>query len=171
MPSCSDDPYNINDSNDFKSYIDSVDYSDNQIDFIFWQQCIATKKDASHVDLNLSSINTILNKYNIDEQIRNDTANETNAYSITLFQNDLYYTYCKIIFFIILICSYIYFFRINGIVEPIMKLFNFLKTKIMVDLPKQADKILEKKIPVQKTNALKTNSVKTNSVKNKMSAT
>ena len=177
---CSDYPYNKLDVSSFNEYIPNIDYdtykdsSNNIIDFEFWQKCITTQKDISHVDLNLASINTLLNTYNIDEQTRNDTANESNNYSMTLFQNDMYYTYGKIIFFIILIGSYIYFFRINGIIEPIMKIFNVVKTKIMVDLPKTADKILAKKIPRQKTNAIpkpvnanltKTNSAKTISMK------
>jgi len=165
MPSCLDDPYNINDTDDFKSYIDSVDYSDNQIDFVFWKKCITEQKDISHVELNLSSINKILNTYNIEEQNKVDTANETNAYSLTLFQNDLYYTYGKIVFFIILIGSYIYFFRINGIIQPIMNLFNFAKTKVMDNLPNTTTKILDKKIPKEKNNLTKTNSIKTNSTK------
>jgi hypothetical protein len=176
MPSCLDNPYNINNLDNFETYIDSVDYTNKEIDFEFWQKCITKQKDISHVDLNLSSINTILNKYNIEEQERVDTANELNTYSLTLFQNDIYYTYGKIVFFIILICSYIYFFRINGIIQPIMNLFNFVKTKVMVDLPNTATKILDKKIPKEKansikTNSIKTNSIKTNSIKNKLSAT
>ena len=175
MPqTCSDYPYNKLDVSSFNEYIANNDFSNNIIsntykdsnnniiDFSFWKTCITKQKDISHVDLNLASINTLLDTYNIDEQIRTDTANESNNYSMTLFQNDIYYTYGKIIFFIILIGSYIYFFRITGILEPIMKLFNFVKTKVMVDLPKTADKILAKKIPKQKTNA---NSAKTNSMK------
>ena len=171
MPSCLDNPYNINNLDNFESYIDNVDYNNNNIDFVFWKKCITKQKDISHVELNLSSINTILNTYNIEEQNRVDTANETNAYSLTLFQNDVYYTYGKIVFFIILIGSYIYFFRINGIIQPIMNLFNFVKTKVMVDLPNTATKILDKKIPKEKTNSLKTNSTKTNSTKNQLSVT
>ena len=172
---CSDYPYNITDSKTFNNYITNINYinntdpSNNVIDFSLWNKCITTQKNVAHVDLNLGSINTLLNTYNIDEQIRSDTANESNNYSMTLFQNDIYYTYAKIVFFIILICSYIYFFRVNGIIQPIMNLFNFVKTKIIVDLPKTADKILAKKIPGQKapakTNALKTNALPTNSGK------
>ena len=184
MPqTCSDYPYNKLDVSSFNEYIANNDFSNNIIsntykdsnnniiDFSFWKTCITKQKDISHVDLNLASINTLLDTYNIDEQIRTDTANESNNYSMTLFQNDIYYTYGKIIFFIILIGSYIYFFRITGILEPIMKLFNFVKTKVMVDLPKTADKILAKKIPKQKTNAIpnpkpaNANSAKTNSMK------
>jgi hypothetical protein len=137
--------------------MDNVDSSNNIIDFSLWQQCITQKKDQNHVDLNLDSINTILNTYNIEEQTRNDTANESNKYSMTLFQNDMYYTYGKIVFFIILVCAYVYFFKVNGIIEPIMNLFNSVKTKVMVDLPKSAGKILEKKA----TSNLNSNSLKT----------
>ena len=148
---CSNYPYNIFDLSTFDKYkldidpITSTDSSNNIIDFSFWQTCITIQKNVAHYDLNLGSINTLLNTYNINEQIRTDTANESNNYSMTIFQNDIYYTYCKIVFFIILIGSYIYFFRITGILEPIMKLFNLVKTKIMVDLPKTTDKILAKK--------------------------
>jgi hypothetical protein len=162
--SCSTYPYNINEMNTFNeyitnvNYIDNVDASNNIIDFSLWQKCISKQKKNKHVDLNLDSINTILNTYNIEEQTRNDTANESNKYSMTLFQNDIYYTYGKIVFFIILIGAYMYFFKVNGIMEPIMNLFNSVKTKVMVDLPKSAGKILEKK-------------ANSNSLKNKLSAT
>ncbi len=149
--SCSDYPYNINDFNTFNEYIDTVDYSNNNIDFSLWQSCVSRQKDISHVDLNLASINTILNTYNIAEQNRTDTANELNKYSMTLFQNDIYYTYGKILFFIILIGAYLYFFRINGIIQPIMNLFNGIKTSMTDTLPK----ILNKKTNALKTNALK----------------
>ena len=164
--SCSDYPYNISDFNTFDSYITNVNYnnnvdsSNNVLNFSLWNTCLNKKTINSHYDLNISSINTILNKYNIAENTRNDTANELNNYSMTLYKNDLYFTYGKTFFFIILICSYVYFFRINGIIEPIFNLFNIIKTKIVVDLPKTAGNMLDKKLPIQKTNAIKTNSLK-----------
>ena len=46
-----------------------------------------------------------------------------------------------------------YFFKVNGIIEPIMKLFNFIKTKITVDLPLASEKVIKNmpKVPEIKT--------------------
>jgi spore maturation protein SpmB len=72
---------------------------------------------------------------------------------MTLYQSDLKYTFSKIIFFIILAIVYIYFFRVNGIIEPIMKLFNYAKTKITVDMPLVTEKVIKNipKVPEIKT--------------------
>ena len=159
---CSDYPYNKLDLQSFDQYINSInyknniDFSNNLIDFEFWQKCILKQQDISHVELNKNSINTIINTYNIDELNRTITANDSNDYSMEIFQNDIYYTYAKIVLFIILICSYIYFFRISGIIGPIMALFNLVKMKISVNMPK----ILSTKIPGPKPNEIKTNSIK-----------
>jgi hypothetical protein len=159
---CSDYPYNKLNLQSFDEYINSINYknridvSNNLIDFEFWRQCILTKQNVSQFALNADTIDSILNKYNIDEQNKIDTANESNNYSMTLYQNDIYYTYAKIVFFIILICSYIYFFRITGIIEPIKELFNFAKTKLSLN----TTNILSTKIPGPKPNEIRTNSIK-----------
>ena len=159
---CLDYPYNKLNLQSFDEYINSVDYknkidaSNNLINFEFWRQCILTKQNVSQVALNADTIDSILNKYNIDEQNKIDTANESNNYSMTLYQNDIYYTYAKILFFIILICSYIYFFRITGIIEPIKELFNSAKSKLGLN----TTNILSTKIPGPKPNAIRTNSIK-----------
>ena len=170
---CSDYPYNKLDLPSFDqyinnnvNYINNIDFSNNLIDFEFWQKCILKQQDISHVELNKNSINTIIKTYNIDELNRTITANDSNDFSMQIFQNNIYYTYAKIVLFIILICSYIYFFRISGIIGPIMALFNLVKMKISVNMPK----ILSTKIPGPKPNEIKTNSIKTNSIKKKNSA-
>jgi len=176
MGECDSAPYNIDNFNSFTSYIQDVNYLNNThsvgsestvIDFDKWKKCIADKKLSKNVDKNLASINTILGGYNISEQTRTDTANELNKYSMTLYQNDIYYTYSKFFMFVVLIFSYIYFFRMNGIIEPIMKLFNIVNTQINGVV----SKITEKKIPVQKPKVQKPIVQPTNAPKPKVQST
>ena len=70
-----------------------------------------------------------------------DTYNEMNNSSLYYYKNDLKYVICKIFFFIILIVTYIYFFKLTGIIEPVKKLINIIISKGDTFINKVTDKI------------------------------
>jgi len=146
---CDTPPYNIEKIEDYEQYF-TDDSTSKAIDYNRWLKCLWDDINKKNIDL-----------ANIDKQITNwsndksndDTATELNNYSMALYQADLKYTFGKIIFFIILVIVYIYFFKVNGIIEPILKLLNFMKTKITVDLPLATEKVIKNmpKVPEIKT--------------------
>jgi hypothetical protein len=119
-------------------------------DYNKWLKCLWD--DINKTNKDLSNIDTKIKNWK-EDQSNDVTATELNNYSMTLYQSDLKYTFSKIIFFIILAIVYIYFFKVNGIIEPIMKLFNFVKTKITVDMPLATEKVIKNipKVPEIKT--------------------
>lgn len=136
---CDTAPYNITTPDGYTNYFNEP-YNTLQIDYNQWLKCLWDNVNTTNVDL--TNINTQISNWDID-RANDDTATELNNYSMTLYQSDLKYTYGKIIFFIILVIVYMYFFKVNGIIEPIMKIFTFIKTKIMVDIPNAAEKTLK----------------------------
>jgi hypothetical protein len=134
---CDAAPYNITTTNGYNDYMSA---NPSSIDYNQWLKCLWAEMDKTNIDL--SNVNTQIRNWDID-RANDDTATELNNYSMTLYQSDLKYTFSKIIFFIILAIVYIYFFKVNGIIEPIMKIFNFMKTKITVDIPNAADKVIK----------------------------
>jgi hypothetical protein len=144
---CDAEPYNIKTLNRFNNYFnfnegDVIDLTTKQrIDYEQWARCLKT--DISTNVTNLNTISTQINSWKTDKK-NDDTATELNNYSMTLYEADLKYTFSKIFFFIILAIVYIYFFKVNGIITPIINLFNFMKNKITVDIPLAAEKAIQK---------------------------
>jgi hypothetical protein len=146
---CDEQPYNIKTMEDYTAYF-KVPSNTRDIDYNKWLKCLWDDINTTNIDL--SNIDTKITNWKEDHS--NDvTATELNNYSMTLYQSDLKYTFSKIIFFIILAIVYIYFFKVNGIIEPIMKLFNYAKTKITVDMPLATEKVIKNipKVPEIKT--------------------
>ena len=67
-----------------------------------------------------------------------------------IYNNDLNYTFGKILFFIVLIITYIYFFKVTGIIAPIMNLINYIKEKLTTELP-NIKKTIENNIKINPT--------------------
>jgi hypothetical protein len=145
---CDEKPYNIKTMEEYTAYIDVP--SNPTPDYDKWLKCLWD--DINKTNADLKNTNAQIANWKIDKA-NDDTATELNNYSMTLYQSDLKYTFSKIIFFIILAILYMYFFKVNGIIEPIMILFNFVKTKITVDLPLATEKIVKNipKVPEIKT--------------------
>jgi hypothetical protein len=145
---CDEKPYNIKTMDEYTSYIAVP--SNPTPDYDKWLKCLWD--DINKTNADLKNTNARIANWTIDKS-KDDTATELNNYSMTLYKADLKYTYSKIIFFIILAIVYMYFFKVNGIIEPIITLFNFAKTKIMVDLPLATEKIVKNipKVPEIKT--------------------
>jgi hypothetical protein len=146
--SCTERPYNIRTNDDLNSFYSSNNGNINRIestyvpiDYPRWLTCIWNDINKDNIDV--SNINTQILNWNIDHD-NDTTATELNNYSMTLYEADLKYTFSKIIFFIILAIVYIYFFKVNGIVTPIITLFGVMKQKIMVDIPLAAEKAIKK---------------------------
>ena len=146
---CDAKPYNIKTMDEYNFYFNEPTNS-KAIDYNRWLKCLWD--DINKTNIDLSNIDTQITNWSTDKA-NDDTATELNNYSMTLYQADLKYTFSKIIFFIILAIVYIYFFKVNGIIEPIMKIFNFMKTKITVDLPLASEKVIKNmpKVPEIKT--------------------
>jgi len=136
---CDASPYNIKTSDGYSNYINDP-YNTSPIDYNKWLKCLWDDINKKNIDL--SNVDTQIHNWDID-RANEDTATELNNYSMTLYQSDLKYTFGKILFFIILAILYMYFFKVNGIIEPIMKIFTFMKTKITVDIPNAAEKTLK----------------------------
>ena len=134
---CDAAPYNIKTTNEYNDYMST---NTSSIDYNKWLKCLWAEMDKTNTDL--SNVSAQISNWDID-RANDDTATELNNYSMTLYQADLKYTFSKIIFFIILAIVYMYFFKVNGIIEPFMKIFNFMKTKIMIDIPNAADKVIK----------------------------
>lgn len=126
--SCQEEPYNITSLQGFYSYKNNnPTITDASINL--WIKCIATNTGIPDIREYKKLIND------------NKTSEELNNYSMYIYNNDLNYTIGKLLFFIVLIITYIYFFKITGIVTPIMNLFEFIKNKITTELPKIQKKI------------------------------
>ena len=147
--SCIEAPYNIRTTAAFNRYyelnggnvIDTTHTPNVDIDYDKWKQCITDDINKNNIDMN--TLNTQAVNWSNDHDM-DDTATELNNYSMTLYDADLKYTFSKIFFFIILAIVYIFFFKVNGIITPIIALFVFIKQKIMVDLPLAAEKVVKK---------------------------
>jgi len=132
---------------DFNNFFVINKYNDIPIDYEKWVTCLRT--DITNNVTNLNGISDKINNWKSENE--NDiTAKELNNYSMTLYDADLKYTFSKIFYFIILAIVYIYFFNVSGITTPIMNLFNFMKTKITVDIPLAAEKAIQKIPTVEK---------------------
>jgi hypothetical protein len=116
--SCNNIPNNIINITEANNYIkthDDVNYND-------WLEC-----------LNISILNNLQDSTDTKEiNINNDTANESNTYSLYLYNNDVTYTYSKIIFFIVLLITYGYFFKLSNIPNLLVSLYENIKNKIFV---------------------------------------
>jgi hypothetical protein len=69
---------------------------------------------------------------------------------MTLYKNDLNYTFGKILFLIVVIITYMYCFKVTGIIQPLMVFFekfkmgvNTVSDKINKEIPKIKEKIPE----------------------------
>jgi hypothetical protein len=143
---------------DFNNFFVLDKYNNTPIDYDKWVTCLTT--DISKNVTNLNGISDQINSWKSENE--NDiTAKELNNYSMTLYEADLKYTFSKIFYFIILAIVYIYFFKVNGIITPIMNLFNLVKTKITVDIPLAAEKAIQKLPTVSDKNIPKSPEIKT----------
>lgn len=153
--SCDTSPYNINRIKDFNQYTPN-----SQTNYGAWLYCLNINF-LSETDANIINTRKLINDNNI-------TSEEMNNYSMSLYKNDLNYTFGKILFLIVLIVTYMYCFKVTGIIQPIMQLFekfklgmNTVTDKINKELPKIKDKIPEVKQDIKNaTNKLSKNSSK-----------
>jgi len=120
---CQEEPYNIDTLHNFYSYKKSHP-TINEDEVNQWIKCVATQN--SNV-ITRDEYKTIINN--------NKTSEELNNYSNYIYNNDLNYTFGKILFFIVLAITYMYFFKVTGIIAPIMNLINYTKDKITTELP------------------------------------
>lgn len=132
-------PYNINNVKDFEKYTEPKGV---KISYNVWLSCL-NKNMFGDIDKNVMSTTKLI--YD-----NNQTANEINNYSMELYRSDLNYTFGKVVFLIVLIVTYVYCFKVTGIIQPLMKMFETLKAtfismsdKINKELPKLKDKIPE----------------------------
>jgi hypothetical protein len=113
------------------------------IDLDFLRDCIkGIKYDSKLNDLTQQGeqVNLKVNEYTSQKGLI-DTYNEMNNSSLYYYKSDLIYVICKISFFIILIITYVYFFKLTGIIEPFKNLFNTIATKGDAIINKISDKI------------------------------
>jgi len=111
------------------------------LDFLY--DCIqGSKYNSTLLDLQnqKDGIDTKVSTYSSQKGVI-DTYNEMNNSSLYYYKTDLTYIICKISLFIILIITYIYFFKLTGIIEPFKKLFNMAATKGDSIINKITDKI------------------------------
>jgi len=87
-------------------------------------ECVQKRIQESDVDLN-----NLINNYS-DNKEKAISASEMNNNTKTLYQKDLYYTYGKIFFFILLAGCFYYFFKLSGILEPIKNIVEKVKDKV-----------------------------------------
>ena len=145
---------------DIKTKKDFTDRYDSPTDFISAQTVLdSTQRLQSDVLYNCLNLNKDLN-INTNEQLTSDisgiytqitdytvqkglidTYNEMNNGSLYYYKNDLKYVIFKIFFFIILIVTYIYFFKLTGIIEPVKRLINTIISKGDTFINKVTDKI------------------------------
>ena len=116
--SCSEHPYNISNMTNFNNYpnFDTLtQYQRNK-----WLVCLN-----EHINSDNINNDNILDTYNLLYN-NNETTNEMNKYSLYLYNNDVIYTYSKIILLFILGGTYFYFFKmfgfnISGIIDSAKK--------------------------------------------------
>ena len=155
MPiNCTIAPYNINNSKDFNLY-----KTDNRTNYDIWFYCLS-RNYVSDLDSNISNTNKLIND-------NNSTSDEINNYSMTLYKKDLNYTFGKILFLIVLIATYVYCFKLTGIIQPIMKIIEKFKSittaasdTINKQIPKIKDKIPEIKQDIKNATNKMTNKIK-----------
>jgi hypothetical protein len=158
-PKCTDPSYNITTLDQFnRMNIGNID-----LDFLY--SCILQNKPSPEIITDVSATDIKISNYNSQKGLL-DTYNEMNNTSMYYYKNDLIYVICKISFFIILLITYIYFFKLTGIIEPIKKLFATLITKGDTIINKISDKV-KKPNPNPNPNPTNSNSSKpTNSNSN-----
>ena len=155
MPiNCKIAPYNINNSKDFNLY-----KKDDRTNYDVWFYCLS-RNYVSDLDSNISNTNKLINN-------NNSTSEEINNYSMTLYKKDLNYTFGKILFLIVLIATYMYCFKLTGLIQPIMQLVEKFKSitnaasdTINKQIPKIKDKIPEIKQDIKNATNKLTNKIK-----------
>ena len=155
MPiNCTIAPYNINNSKDFNLY-----KKDDRTNYDIWFYCLS-RNYVSDLDSNISNTNKLINN-------NNSTSEEINNYSMTLYKKDLNYTFGKILFLIVLIATYMYCFKLTGLIQPIMQLVEKFKSitnaasdTINKQIPKIKDKIPEIKQDIKNATNKLTNKIK-----------
>jgi hypothetical protein len=157
--SCDKKPYNINRLKDFNQYTPN-----SKTNYSTWLYCL-NKNFLSETDSNIMNTRKLMND-------NNTTSEEMNNYSMSLYKNDLNYTFGKILFLIVLIVTYMYCFKVTGIMLPIMQLFekiklgmNSVSDTINKELPKIKDKIPEVKQDIKNATNKLTNKLYKNSSK------
>jgi hypothetical protein len=153
--SCTSSPYNINNLKDFNNYKNT----NNQIiNYNAWLACL-NKNMFTDIQPNIVDTNKLIKNYN-------DTSTEMNNYSMDLYKKDLDYTFGKILFLIVLIITYIYCFKLIGIVQPLMQLFEKLKfgmtavsDKINKEIPNLKNKMPEIKNDIKAATEKLTSSI------------
>ena len=141
-PKCSDPIYNITTNDEFKAILQNGRIPLG-MDPDFLYGCIANKmaeNDNTQIQTDMVDINTKISNYTTQKGLI-DTYNEMNNSSLYYYNNDLKYVIYKISFFIILLFTYIYFFKLTGIIEPIKNLFNKVIKKGNDFINKESDKI------------------------------
>jgi len=153
--SCSSSPYNINNLKDFNNY-----KKNEIVDYDIWLACL-NKNMFVDIQPNILDTNKLIKNYN-------DTSTEINNYSMDLYKKDLDYTFGKILFLIVLIITYMYCFKLTGIIQPLMQLFEKLKfgmnvvsDKINKELPNLKNKIPEIKNDIKAATEKLTSSIST----------
>lgn len=157
--SCDKKQYNINRLKDFNQYTPN-----SKTNYSTWLYCL-NKNFLSETDSNIINTRKLMND-------NNTTSEEMNNYSMSLYKNDLNYTFGKILFLIVLIVTYMYCFKVTGIMLPIMQLFekiklgmNSVSDTINKELPKIKDKIPEVKQDIKNATNKLTNKLSKNSSK------
>ena len=155
-PKCTDSPYNVKTITEFNNIL-IYNKLPNNIDSEFLFSCIQNSQSSNNntqLETDISGINTKVNDYTNQKGLL-DTYNEMNNSSLYYYKNDLTYVISKISFFIILLITYIYFFKLTGIIEPIKNLFNTVVTKGSDFINKESEKIKIPKPTIPKaTNAI-----------------
>ena len=160
---CKVTPYNISTLKEFNLYTPTK-----KTDYNTWLNCIS-KKYISDINTNILNTNKLIND-------KNSTSDEINNYSMTLYKKDLNYTFGKILFLIVIVITYMYCFKLTGIIPPLFKLFekfklgiNTVTDKINKELPKIKDKIPEIKDKIADALPTKLTNKITNKISNKLS--
>ena len=150
---CNDSPYNeiIDEATFLEKYASSSDFItattvsdiENRLQPEILYNClneINLRNNNYQLQTDISSIDIQITEYNNQKGLI-DTYNEMNNSSLYYYKNDLKYVIFKISFFIILIVTYIYFFKLTGIIEPVKRLINTIISKGDTFINKVTDKI------------------------------
>ena len=108
---CTTEPNNIITMNQYTKYTSNNTLTTEQLQNML--VCINNKITKDENNPNLNNI-SLIDNYNLINN-DNETSTEMNNYSLYLYNNDLIYTYSKIILLFILAGVYFYFFKITGI--------------------------------------------------------
>jgi hypothetical protein len=110
---CTTAPNNIINMDEYSQYISTNSLTQEQLN----DMLVCINKNITNDENNPNVIDnniTLIDKYNLINN-DNETSNEINRYSLYLYNNDVIYTYSKIIILFILAGVYFYFFKITGI--------------------------------------------------------